>query len=75
MLDQFKEAKGKVALHFAVARGDLDVVKHMIENLKLDINVKDNEGNNSFFTAIEHGHLSIVQYFIEELNFSVNATK
>ena len=23
MLDQFKEAKGKVALHFAVARGDV----------------------------------------------------
>lgn len=47
----------------------------MIENLKLDLNIKDNEGNTPFFTAIEHGHLDIVQYFIEELNQSPNSTK
>jgi len=75
MLDQFKEAKGKVALHFAVARGDVEIVKYMIETLKLDSNTKDNEGNNPFFTAIEHGHLALVKYFIEELNVSVNSTK
>lgn len=75
MLDQFKEAKGKVALHFAVARGDLEIVRYMIENLKLDTYVKDNQGNNPFFTAVEHGHLNIVEYFIEELNFNANDTK
>lgn len=75
MLDQFKDGKGKVVLHFAVARGDLDIIKHLIESLKLDSNVKDNEGNNPFFTAIEHGHLHLVQYFIDELKFSANATK
>lgn len=47
----------------------------MVENLKLDINVKDNEGNSPFFTAIEHGHLNMVQYFIEELKFSPNTCK
>jgi len=47
----------------------------MVENLKLDVNVKDNEGNSPFFTAIEHGHLNMVQYFIEELNFSPNTCK
>jgi ankyrin repeat protein len=75
MLDQFKDGKSKVALHFAVARGDLDIVKYMIENLKLDILVKDSEGNNPFFTAVEHGHLDIVKYFIEESNFTANCTK
>jgi len=44
-------------LHFAVARGDLSVVQHMIQGLNLDTLVKDKEGNNPFFTAVEHGHL------------------
>ena len=52
MLDSFKEAKSKVALHFAVARGDLEIVKYMVETLKLDTNIKDSEGNNPFFTAV-----------------------
>lgn len=41
LLDHLKEAKGKVALHFAVARGDVEVVRHMIEVLKVDHSLKD----------------------------------
>lgn len=54
MLDQFKEGKGKVTIHFAVARGDIDIVKHLVDNLKLDLNIKDGDGNTPFFTAVEH---------------------
>lgn len=53
----------------------MEIVRYMIEVLKLDTNVKDTEGNNPFFTALEHGHLNVVQYFIEERNFSPNSTK
>ncbi len=41
LLNNLKEAKGKVALHFAVARGDPEVVRHMIEVLKVDHSLKD----------------------------------
>ena len=30
-LDHFKEAKGKVALHYACARGDVSIVSYLIE--------------------------------------------
>ncbi len=72
LLDTTKEAKGKVPLHFACAKGDLSVVQYLIEEIKLDSRVKDKEGNNPFFTSIEHGHLNLVSYFVEELHFSVN---
>jgi len=48
-----------------VASGRLDVLKYLIETVKLDYIAKDKEGNNSFFTAVEHGHLHIVKYFVE----------
>jgi hypothetical protein len=64
LLDQLKEAKGKVALHFAVARGNLDIVRHLIEAVGVDHSPKDKEGNSPFLTAVEHGHLELVRYFI-----------
>jgi hypothetical protein len=50
---------------YAVARGDLTITKYLIDVLKLDINVKDNDGNNILFTAIEHGHIDHIKYCIE----------
>lgn len=64
LLNSLKEAKGKVALHFACAKGDPAVVQHLIEGLGVDFRVKDKEGNIPFFTAIEHGHLELVRYFV-----------
>lgn len=57
LLNQLKEAKGKVPLHFAVARGNLDIVKHLIEVLGVDHSPKDKDGNSPYLTAVEHGHL------------------
>jgi ankyrin repeat protein len=75
LLDTLKEAKGKVPLHFAVARGNLDIIRYLIETVGVDHSVKDKEGNSPFFTAIEHGHLEVARYFIEELHYSANESK
>jgi hypothetical protein len=75
LLDTTKEAKGKVPLHFACARGNVDIIRHLIETVGLDHQVRDKEGNSPFFTAIEHGHLELVQYFVEECKSSPNETK
>lgn len=72
LLDNIKEAKGKVPLHFAIARGNLDIIRHLIEVIGVNHSTKDKEGNSPFFTAIEHGHLDVVKYFIEELKYSAN---
>lgn len=75
MLNSIKEAKGKLPIHYAVASGQLEVVKYLIETLKLDYEVKDKEGNTPFFTAIEHGHLGVIKYLVEELGVSPFCTK
>jgi len=75
LFDNTKEAKGKVPLHFACAKGDLGIVQYLIEETKLDYRIKDKEGSNPYFTSIEHGHLNIIQYFIESGKFSANETK
>lgn len=41
LFNSTKEAKGKVPLHFACAKGDLAVVQHLIEEIKLDYRIKD----------------------------------
>ena len=64
MLDSLKEAKGKAAIHYACARGDVSIVSYLIETIKLDYQIKDNEGNNPFFTAVEHGCIDLVKYFV-----------
>jgi ankyrin repeat protein len=75
LLDSLKEAKGKVPIHFAAARGDVEVVRYLIEGLGLDHRVKDKEGNSPFFTAIEHGNIDLVRYFVEEVKCSPNESK
>lgn len=75
LLDNTKEAKGKVPLHFACAKGNLDTVRHLVESIGLDYRIRDKEGNTPFFTSIEHGHLALVEYFVEEVKSSPNEAK
>ncbi len=41
MLNHTVEGKGKAALHFACARGDLDIVRYLVEEYHPDIHLKD----------------------------------
>ena len=50
-------------------------MKHLIENYKIDYQIKDKEGNTPFFTAIEHGHLDLLRYLVEDMNVSPFSTK
>lgn len=73
MLNHTTEAKGKVALHFACARGDVEVVRYLIEEYNADIHLKDSEKNTPFLTAVQHNHLPLVQYFVETLAYPVDS--
>lgn len=39
-----KDANKRTALHFAAREGRIEVCKFLVEELKLDVNVKDEDG-------------------------------
>lgn len=43
-----KDEKGRGALHFAAAKGKIEVCKYLLEGLKLDVDLKDVEGIPAF---------------------------
>lgn len=40
-----EEKDGKIALHFAVANEDYEIIKLLLENQSIDVNIKDSQGN------------------------------
>ncbi|KRX10942.1 Ankyrin repeat-containing domain [Pseudocohnilembus persalinus] len=74
ILNEIKEGMEKTVIHFAAARGDINVFELLI-NEGADINIVDKEGNNAFFTAISHYHLELVKYLVEKMNQDVNQKK
>ena len=43
-VEEVKDANDRTALHFAAREGQLEVCTYLLEDLKLDGNVKDAEG-------------------------------
>ena len=67
LLNECREAKGKTVLHFAAARGDIDVFDYLL-SLGASLDSLDDEKNNAFFIAVQHQKLKLVKHLIEKLN-------
>ena len=59
-------------LHNAAWRGDLELVRFLVEN-GADIDAKDVDGETPLHWAARQGHLAVVQYLVEQ-RADVNAT-
>lgn len=53
---------GKTVLHFAVHGGNLDIVKSLVEQHKIDLNIKDDGDNMAIDIAIKEDKCNIVNY-------------
>lgn len=62
-------------MHYVVAAGNMDVLRYVVEEWKIDMEVKDKEGNGALFTAVEHGLVDVVRYLVEEVGMSVFGVK
>ncbi|OVA06698.1 Tetratricopeptide TPR-1 [Macleaya cordata] len=62
----FKDDNGRGALHFAAVEGKLNVLKYLIDELKLDVDMKDGKGEAPLLHATIGGHLSTVAYLLEK---------
>ncbi|XP_024971014.1 ankyrin-1 [Cynara cardunculus var. scolymus] len=60
-----KDANKRGALHFAAREGKIEVCKYLLEELKLDVNTKDEDGETPLIHAARQGHTSTAKYLIE----------
>jgi len=59
---------GRSGLHKAAFWGHIDTVKFLVNDLKLDVNTVDNEGDSALHDAVRFGHEAVVKFLL-----SVNA--
>ncbi|KAI3875361.1 hypothetical protein MKW98_000038 [Papaver atlanticum] len=65
ILENIIDGEGRGAIHCAAAGGSVEVLKYLIEEIKLEIDVKDGKGETPLsWTAIE-GRLAAVDYLLK----------
>lgn len=62
----------KSALDFACFKGNLEMVKFLVEDVGADVGKHGRRGETSLFEAIKGNHLKIVKYFIEKVGVNIN---
>ncbi|KAJ8441848.1 hypothetical protein Cgig2_021538 [Carnegiea gigantea] len=60
-----KDPKGRTALHCAAGRGKTHVCKYLVEQLKIDVNVKDDEGYTPLHTSVLDGQYLTSVYVLD----------
>jgi serine/threonine-protein phosphatase 6 regulatory ankyrin repeat subunit C len=61
---EFGDDKGRTLLHFASQRGDVQVVRHLVENKGAAVDLRDNCGNASLHDACASGMVEVVRYLL-----------
>lgn len=56
------DVDNRTPLHLAASEGHLDIVKYLIEEQKVEVNVGDRHGNTPLFEAISGEHTEVVEY-------------
>ncbi|XP_043816335.1 putative ankyrin repeat protein RF_0381 isoform X2 [Manihot esculenta] len=60
-----KDANKRGALHFAAREGQTEVCKFLVEDLKLDVDTKDEDGDTPLLHAARQGHAVTAKFLIE----------
>ncbi|KAI3841285.1 hypothetical protein MKW98_007766 [Papaver atlanticum] len=65
-IERLKDRLGRGSLIFAAAGGSVNVCRYLLEELNLDIDVKDNHGGTPLCYGAVKGHLNSVEYLLEK---------
>uniref|UniRef100_A0A7N0ZRT0 Serine/threonine-protein kinase BSK1-like TPR repeats domain-containing protein n=1 Tax=Kalanchoe fedtschenkoi TaxID=63787 RepID=A0A7N0ZRT0_KALFE len=60
-----KDANKRGALHFAAREGKTEVCKYLLEELQLDVNTRDDDGETPLLHASRKGHTETAKYLVE----------
>lgn len=69
----YRDVQGSTVLHAASGRGQVEVVKDLVESFDI-ITSTDNQGNIALHVAAHRGHLAVVEALIQALPSSVSLT-
>jgi ankyrin repeat protein len=61
-----QEKYGWTPLHFAIRRGEEEMVKYLVEEKNADINIQDNAGWTPLMEAIMDDYVGIVRYLVSK---------
>lgn len=71
-----KDGKGKNCIHFATARGDLEILKYLLQETGPEgYECKDNGDNVPLHIAVQHRHKECVRMLLEKTSASVERYK
>ncbi|KAL5239687.1 hypothetical protein ACI65C_007097 [Semiaphis heraclei] len=58
------DCMGMAPIHWASDRGDLDILKFLVENHSANVNFQDNTGQTALHYAVSCGHEEICKYLV-----------
>ncbi|KAA0061025.1 hypothetical protein IC582_006737 [Cucumis melo] len=61
----YRDSQGSTILHTAAGRGQIEVVKNLVDSFDIITNT-DGQGNTSLHVAAYRGHLAVVEFLINE---------
>ncbi|KAI3932240.1 hypothetical protein MKW98_024960 [Papaver atlanticum] len=64
-VEDVKDANKRGAFHFAAREGKIEVCKYLAEELKIDVNTKDEDGDTPLLHAVRQGHNNIAKYLLD----------
>ncbi|KAL9250383.1 Ankyrin repeat and SOCS box protein 3-like protein [Drosera capensis] len=64
-VEAVKEANDRGALHFAAREGQIEACRYLVEELKLDVNVVDGDGETPLIHAARQGQTATAKYLLE----------
>uniref|UniRef100_A0A6M2F919 Serine/threonine-protein kinase BSK1-like TPR repeats domain-containing protein n=1 Tax=Populus davidiana TaxID=266767 RepID=A0A6M2F919_9ROSI len=63
---EIKDANKRGALHFAAREAQTEVCNYLIEELKLDVDTKDEDGETPLVHAARQGHTATAKYLLDQ---------
>eukprot|EP01091_Cochliopodium_minus_P016089 TRINITY_DN5917_c0_g1_i3.p1 TRINITY_DN5917_c0_g1~~TRINITY_DN5917_c0_g1_i3.p1 ORF type:complete len:151 (-),score=26.07 TRINITY_DN5917_c0_g1_i3:52-504(-) len=64
---------GETILHLACRHNqNLEVIKYLINNKKMDFNLRNTKGRTPFICALENKNAEIIKFFVDDLKCELN---
>lgn len=69
-----KNFKGDTIFMIATLKGNLKMIRYLVDVVQCNVNTRENRGSTPFFAACCNGYLEIIDYFLSELKIDYNVT-